>query len=230
MLLFVAADRMEFTGILRHAGEVAPVKLPVDWCRRVKFGSHDVLLATNGIGAKRAAAAVDIITDQFRPDAIISTGFCGALDPALGIADVVVGTSVTDGTSTIESQLPASDRAAHQGRIHTAARVIQTAEEKAALRNTGAIAVEMEAAAVATRAAALRVPFYCVKSVTDLSGETLTNDFNAALRPDGHFDTMLLVRKMLRRPIDRLPELVRLRNRCARAARVLGDFFVDCRF
>ena len=48
----------------------------------------------------------------------------------------------------------------------------------------------MEAAGVAERAAALGLPFYCIKAVTDLAGETMANDFNAALRSDGHFDTM----------------------------------------
>jgi hypothetical protein len=58
----------------------------------------------------------------------------------------------------------------------------------------------------------------------------MANDFNAALRADGHFDTMGILRETLRRPLARLPELCRLRQRSIRAARVVGDFFADCRF
>jgi len=88
----------------------------------------------------------------------------------------------------------------------------------------------MEAAGVADRAAARGVPFYCVRVVTDLAGEDMANDFNRALRPDGHFATMSILRETLRNPLVRVPELLRLRNRCIRAARVLGDFIADCRF
>jgi nucleoside phosphorylase len=108
--------------------------------------------------------------------------------------------------------------------------VAQTAAEKRRLRSGGGSVVEMEAAGVADRAAARGVPFYCVRVVTDLAGEDMANDFNRALRPDGHFATMSILRDTLRNPLVRLPELLRLRNRCVRAARVLGDFIADCRF
>jgi nucleoside phosphorylase len=108
--------------------------------------------------------------------------------------------------------------------------VAQTAAEKARLRAKGSIAVEMEAAGVAERAAARNLPFYCVKAVTDLAGEDMANDFNSALRPDGHFATMVILRSSLRQPLIRIPELLRLRKRCARAALSLGEFIADCRF
>ena len=66
--------------------------------------------------------------------------------------------------------------------------------------------------------------------VTDLADEDMANDFNRALRPDGHFGTMSILIGALRRPRVCLPELLRLRNRCAMAARALGDFIADCRF
>ena len=108
--------------------------------------------------------------------------------------------------------------------------VAGTAEEKRKLHSTGAIAVEMEAAGVAQRAQKLGVPFFCIKSVTDLADETMANDFNAVLRSDGRFDTMKVLVSSLRRPWVRLPELVRLRKRCLLASRSLGVFIADCRF
>ena len=80
------------------------------------------------------------------------------------------------------------------------------------------------------RAQALGLPFFCVRAVTDLADETFANDFNAALREDGHFDTMQILRSAMLRPVARLPELVRLRKRCGIAARTLGEFLADCRF
>ena len=43
------------------------------------------------------------------------------------------------------------------------------------------------------RAPELGLPFYCVRAVTDLADESLANDFNRALRPDGHFDTISIL-------------------------------------
>jgi hypothetical protein len=88
----------------------------------------------------------------------------------------------------------------------------------------------MEAAGVAARAESLGRPFFCIKAVTDLAEESMANDFNSALRSDGHFVTIEILKSSLRHPAGRLPELFRLRKRCLRAATVLGDFIADCQF
>ena len=227
-LLLIASAPMEF----RFGGACfsLPSALPVDWSRTIRLGSHDVLAVANGAGAMRAASAVDAAAAVFHPDAVISTGFCGALDPDLRVADVVVATAVVSADRRYNA-LPVSTAAAyHSGVVCSIDRVAQTAEEKRRLRAGGAMAVEMEAAGVAARAQALGLPFHCIRVVTDLAGETMANDFNAALRSDGHFDTMVILRATLRRPLARLPELCRLRQRSVRAARVLGEFFANCRF
>jgi adenosylhomocysteine nucleosidase len=208
-ILMVASDPME----LRH--------LPRN------TGFH---LTAKGVGAKYAAAAVDAALDTFPADAIVSTGFCGALDRSMQIGDIVVGSEVINGARRYPVTEPKSARPHHSGPIASIDHVAQTAAEKSALRSSGAIAVEMEAAGVAERAAARALPFYCVKVVTDLAGEDMANDFNSALRPDGHFATMDILRSSLRQPLVRIPELLRLRKRCARAALLLGEFIADCRF
>jgi adenosylhomocysteine nucleosidase len=229
-ILLVAADRMEFPGILHHAAGVSAAHLALDWSRSVRLGNHDVVLAANGAGAHRAASAVDAAMKSFPADAIVSTGFCGALAPELEIADIVVGSAISAGSRTFPALHPASDWKHHIGVICSIDHVAQTVEEKRRLRAGGASVVEMEAGGVADRAAARSVPFYCIRVVTDLAGEDMANNFNLALRPDGHFGTIRILQGALRHPLVRLPELFRLRNRCVRAARVLGDFIADCRF
>jgi nucleoside phosphorylase len=232
-ILFVAADRMEYSGILARASNVKRPETPVDWARSAVLAGNDVMLVANGVGWRRAAEAVDRAA-AFRPDAIVSTGFCGALDREMAAGDIVVGTAVwRDGLESyrVATQAPpGGTMAAKAGPILSIDHVAQTAEEKQQLRSSGACAVEMEAAGVAARAAKLGIPLYCIRSVTDLAGETMANNFNAALRPDGHFDTILILRRSLQHPVVRLPELVRLRNRCVLAAQALGAFFADCRF
>jgi adenosylhomocysteine nucleosidase len=229
-ILLVAAAPMEFPGILHHATGVSPAGPAVDWSRAARLGTHDVVLAANGAGAQRAASAVEAALASFPAEAIVSTGFCGALAPELEIAEVVVGTAILAGSRTFPALQPAASRQHHSGVVCSLDHVAQTAGEKRRLHSGGASVVEMEAGGVAERAHARGLPFYCIRVVTDLAGEDMANDFNRALRPDGHFATIEILRGALRNPLVRLPELIRLRNRCALAARVLGDFIADCRF
>jgi len=226
----VAADRMEFSGILAQAERTSRAALGIHWARRVWLSGHEMLLAANGAGASRAAAAVDGALRTFAADAVVSTGICGALRSELAIADLVVADSVTAGERSFRARPVSGAAVWHTGIVASVDHVVQTAEEKARLSDSGASAVEMEAAGVAERAAAHGLPFSCVKAVTDLGDETLVNDFNKALRDDGYFDTIVLLRGTLRQPLVRVRELLRLRKRCVRAARMLGDFFADLRF
>jgi hypothetical protein len=143
---------------------------------------------------------------------------------------VVVATEVIGANGRFSARAPATSLPHHLGVVLTIDHVAQSAAEKRSLRQTGSIAVDMEAAAVAERSGALGLPFFCIKAVTDLAGEDMANDLNAAMRPDGHFDTIKILGSIFCRPLVRLPELLRLRRRSARAARALGDFFADCRF
>lgn len=226
----MASDPMEFRGILSHARDVRPLPLGIDWARAGRFGTHEAVFAANGVGRKRAAAGVDAAIRHWMPDAIVSTGFCGALDENLAVAEIVAGTAIAGSDRTWPAAPVYAAAPFRSGAVCSIDRVARTAEEKTELRRSGACAVEMEAAGVVQRAESLGIPFHCVRAVTDLAGETLANDFNSALRPDGHFATMLILRGALRQPTVRLPELLRLRNRCVRAARGLGDFIADCRF
>ena len=228
-LLLVASDAMEFRGLLTRMEPRRKISLGVDWARTGAMSGHELLLAANGVGAQRAAAAVDAAWTVFSADRVISVGFCGALDPALEVADVVIGTCIA-GKNRRFPVLPVDGKAKASGIVCSIDRVARTSAEKRTLHHTGGIAVEMEAAGVAERAESLGLPFSCVRVVTDLAGEDMANDFNRALRSDGHFATMRIFRDALRHPAARFPELIRLQRRCVRAARALGEFFADCRF
>lgn len=232
-LLFIASDAMEFRGALRRSRHISRTSLPVDWSREVSLNGSDALLVANGVGAVRAAAAARQTIDWFQPEAVISTGFCGALCHSLKIADVVVADRVVGGSALYPARTvdgAASATATAVGSIRSISYVAQTAAQKRELASGGAIAVEMEAAGVASEAARRSLPFYCVRAVTDLAGEDMANDFNNALRPDGHFATMKILREAFLDPANRLPELLRLNKRCILAAWALGDFFANNRF
>lgn len=221
---------MEFRGVLAHTSNMAELPLEIDWNRFGRLGSCEAVFAANGAGKKRAAAAVDCAVAKWKPDIVVSTGFCGALERSMEVAEVVVGTRVQSALGSWPAEPVCCEMPHRTGIVSSIDRVAATSAEKRELRRSGASVVEMEAAGVAQRAESLGIRFQCVRVVTDLADETMANDFNSALRPDGHFATMHILLGALRQPTIRFPELLRLRSRCLRAARGLGDFFADCRF
>lgn len=229
-LLFIASAPMEYSGMLKLMKASQSTPAMGFWGRSGRMSGHEMLLVANGAGSHRAAAAVDAASGGFRPDAVVSTGFCGAVDPELEIGQVVIGTSITDADRSYPARQFSGAQNCAPGVVATVDHVVQTAAEKKQLRLQGATIVEMEAAGVASRAEALGLPLFCARAVTDLASENLANDFNAALREDGQFATMRIFRHALKRPAIRFPELLRLRRNCIRAANTLGEFFADCEF
>jgi adenosylhomocysteine nucleosidase len=196
--LIVAAEDREFTGIRKRCGD--------------KF----VLLA-NGPGRRLVQ---EILAEKRNVDGIVSTGFCGALDPTLKIGDIVVS-----------GEPVRSRRAFVQGGVLTADRVAVTAAEKRELRaRTGAIAVEMEASAVEAKAREWGVAYRCVKVVSDVAAEDMPLDFNLYRDAAGRFSLGRIAMAAMLHPFTAMPALIRLDKNCKAAAEKLGEFFADCEF
>jgi adenosylhomocysteine nucleosidase len=205
--LVVAAESRELQGILKRCGASAILDWPAAFAREAKWRGDRWLLVANGPGKRLAA---QVMEKRIEVDGVISTGFCGALDPALRVGDIVD---------------------ARSRRIHTADRVAVTAREKAALfASTGAAAVEMEAAALEQAASAWRVPFYCFRAVSDTAAEDMPLDFNLYRDAAGRFSRGRIALAALARPFTAIPALLRLDRNCRIAAESLGDFFADCTF
>jgi nucleoside phosphorylase len=225
-VLFVAADPLECTDWVSRWNEVRKVSLAVRWARAGKFKGREVAAIANGAGAERAFAAV-VLAGQV--SAVCSIGFCGALDEDLRVGEVFVATEIRNGKRIYGTMQPKSPAVA-SGPVASIGRVARTAAEKRDLRASGASIVEMEAAGAAGAAADLGVPFYCVRVVSDLAGEDLANDFNAALTAEGTFSVARLAIGALASPWKRLGELVRLKHRAEMASKKLGAFLADCTF
>jgi adenosylhomocysteine nucleosidase len=109
--------------------------------------------------------------------------------------------------------------------------VAVTVAEKRELREaTGAVVVDMEAAAVEEKAAQWNVPFRCIRVVSDIAGEELPLDFNRFQDSSGRFSLIRIATQALFHPFTVLPALLRLNKNCRSAGKQLGVFFADCRF
>ena len=231
----MAAEPREFDGLLRFCSGVRKLAWPVywarsGWARSGESGGRDLWMVANGAGAAHAGKAVEVACSACQPEAIVSMGFCGALDPALGIGDVFVATAVDAAGRRFDVRLPHCEIPHSTGVLASIDHVAQTAAEKKLLRAGGASAVEMEAGGVAQFAAAHGIPLFCVRSVTDTASQSFVTDFNKALLSDGHFGTMKLLTSALGSPGKAFPELFRLRHLCRIATRTLGEFIDGCRF
>jgi adenosylhomocysteine nucleosidase len=223
--ILIAAEAREFSGILKRSGRGARLNWPAKFAREVSLNGRKLWLIANGPGTRsidevfgrKPRGTSDMLAS------VISTGFCGALDPALRVGDIVV--------SGDPGGLDCGPNFA-RGEIVSFDRVAVTAAEKKALREkTGAIAVDMETAEIKHYARQMgRVPFYCIRVVSDTATEDMPLDFNQYRDSNGRFSRTRIALAAMSRPFTRIPGLRRLEANCNVASESLGAFFADCRF
>lgn len=199
-------------------------------------GGLELHLINTGIGHERAREASESALFAVSPDGIISTGYAGGLDVA-GLGELILGTGIRDWTSDrsdVEIQadcgfLEAAQVAAReatvtwrQGPVLTVQHIIWRASEKQALgRASGAIAVDMESAAIASVAVAAGIPFLVARAVSDSAADDLPMDFNRWLAP---FGPARLLMEIIRRP-SALTRLYAMKRQADRASETLRRFF-----
>lgn len=227
-IVLVAAEAREFEGLAARVS-TQPLRWGLQYAREAQLHDRRAILVAHGAGFRMAGFAADAVRRKVLPEVVVSTGFCGALDPGLRTGDVLVASRVI---------VPERDRiyscdtigSAATGPLLSQDHVVCTSGEKGELRRTGALAVEMEAAAVAERAQSWSVPFYCIRSVSDSAGESFGIDFNRMRDGNGRFCRSRIAVSALARPWSRIPALLQLDRNCRKAAQSLGEFLANCRF
>ena len=164
-------------------------------------------------------------------DAVISSGFAGALKDKLPVEQVIVPTKI--GTLRDATGLAASPGLAQAARrrgaraietLLTADHIIATQEEKSRLATFGD-AVDMESFHVVSRFTEQKIPVAVVRAISDRFDEDLPVNFGRVLTPDGHVKPGALVCELLDHPT-KIPSLVRFGQQSRNAAKSLA-FFLD---
>jgi adenosylhomocysteine nucleosidase len=186
-----------------------------------------------GIGSAAAhRAATSLVADG--AGALVSWGFAAGLDPALAPGTLVVSRRLEPPVPGASSAATAADAWAARlsarlrdlvplvnGTIACPDHVIRTADEKRTLGASGAVAADMESAAVATVAAAAGIPWVALRVLVDTVDVIVPLAVAAAIDSSGRFEMGRFFRALLRHPMD-LASLPSLASAYRRAMRTLA--------
>lgn len=203
---------------------------------RARLGTTEIIGIATGLGMDRAAAAARRALQSFAPvELVIATGLAGALSEDLQPGDLVLADHliVDDqraGLAPAPIAIPCADLAhfkaaleTHRikfaaGTILTAAQILKDGGAKRAARaRTGALAVDMESAAVAAEAHRRGLRFACVRAVLDTVDEEIVGAELAG--PDGEVRPLMAASFVLRNPtaVVGLARMMRSLNRATAA-------------
>jgi adenosylhomocysteine nucleosidase len=197
------------------------------------WGDDEVLAVAVGVGPARAGAGAAKVLEAAGAQRVVITGVAGALDTSLEVGDLIRPSVVVDARSgvvrTPSTPDPGGGILATVERVHLSGRGPLPGRWPAGdgdiLLPAGAMAVDMETAAIAAACEAKGVPWDVVRAVSDVAG-TLTQEAASLLRPDGRADVYKAARLALRDP-RALCRLVRLGLDSARAVRVATGAIVS---
>jgi len=180
-ILIVTAVRPETRAAIAALSQPRRVRPTAQPCWQGRAGANHVTLIQAGIGHVAARRAVTAASDPF--SVIVSLGFAGALVPGPGTGDFVLSRTVLwdeNGqlrrhevarglVDTVETALPPElRRAALRGALLSSPVVLATpAAKEEAARHYGAVAVEMEAAALAGYATDNGIAFLALRVILD---------------------------------------------------------------
>ncbi|MGH7274246.1 MAG: hypothetical protein ACREIQ_07315 [Nitrospiria bacterium] len=213
-------------------------------------GSLKILLVQTGVGPDQALQAAQIAITSFPVAVLISVGFASALKGEMKIGDLVVGESAfylnRNHTNSYRADgllLLLADQASQEftkdesrggyravprasvfkGPILTVRRLVEDAAEKKTLAcTTGAIALDMESAAIASAAADAKIASLPVRAISDLVDEDLGGVANF-LSPEGALRPFKGVFYLISHPTA-FARINRLRTHTAIASKRLGRF------
>ena len=184
-------------------------------CRGRLPGGAEVLAVRSGQGGARARAAAAWLVE--RGATILAVmGVAGGLHPALRPGDLVLA-----GENRWES-LPLRREAnawlqVQCGNLADVGQPVLTPAGKAALfRESGALAVDLESAAVGRLAREAGLPFFALRAVCDPAGREVPAELWACLTEAGRVRPAVLIRAVLNRP-RLIRDLLRLRRDFAAA-------------
>jgi adenosylhomocysteine nucleosidase len=219
-VVLFAATRWELAAIRRAMPDARRIEIDGVSGFTGRQGGRSYRLVLSGIGPDAAAATANAVLRREAALAV-SAGFAAALLSTAAVGEMVVATSVLagrfEGRWTQAGTPMACDDAVIRAVQAAAAQVgaiarsgpmvslptvlCRAADKQQVSQSAGAIALDMESAAIGNVARMHGVPFAVMRTVSDAVHEDLPLDFNAFLKPWGWargISAMLLAPSSLR--------------------------------
>lgn len=169
-------------------------------CRR-----HELEIRVSGPGPAAAIATLEACLD-LRPRLVLSWGIAGALR-----ADLRSGDLIRPGSVVTEDGTHYGTAAPHEP-DHCLASVSKPlrdpGQRQRLAARTGAMAVDMESAAMAAICQREHIPFRCLRAIADDMQQRLPVWLDAGMKQDGRLAVGATALGLLRHPWD-LPDLIR---------------------
>ncbi len=200
----MTATRIEFHAVVRALPATHSVSH--NGPRAITYHGQglNVLVIQSGIGPVKARISTQQLVDAQSWDVLISAGFAGGVDDTAPIGSLVIGQEVFE-TSSSPHSLPSQPIMCHSDWVKTALTIpwhghgvlrtgkftcvdrvlIHSAEKYSVGIRSGAVAVDMESAAIGQIAQGHDLPFLIVRAISDGVNDDLPVDFNLFLAPSG---------------------------------------------
>lgn len=174
----------------------------------------NVVAVAGGIGCVAAQAAAQAIVTKFRPQVLLSVGLAGALIRSLKVANVITPNVIVDAGTGCEYRCESGG-----GVLVTAGEIADSNSKQQLVERFHALAVDMEAAGVASVAAQEQVGFHCVKAISDEADFSMP-PLNRFVDEDGNLQTGKFAAWASVRPAV-WPRMIALGRNSSRAAQAL---------
>ena len=130
------------------------------------FENGQAALICGGIGSEAARRATEAIIQAVNPALVLSVGFAGALDGSLQVGAVIEPRTVINAADGVRTEIGLSEGVGEG--VLVSSNTVAGKEQKSRLRKAyGALAVDMEAGAVAQGAQARGIEFATLKAISD---------------------------------------------------------------
>ncbi|MGB3903967.1 MAG: 5'-methylthioadenosine/adenosylhomocysteine nucleosidase [Anaerolineae bacterium] len=204
VIAVVAALKEEIEPLVEAMDDVQASKWGKRSIHEGVIGDSEVVAVACGVGKVKAAACTQHLIDRFSVEAVICTGVAGAVNPRLGIGDIVISRRalqhdfelgdpdlvkklrrrwlkadprLMDLAAEAGEDLGFEDRI-HVGTVLTGDQAITSPEKRQWLwENFGGDCVDMEGAAMAQVCHLNSTPFLVVRAISDFAAENSIAEF-----------------------------------------------------
>jgi adenosylhomocysteine nucleosidase len=174
------------------------------------IGDVEVTATTTGIGPPAGARAAERLLSAMTFDHLMVVGIAGGLGPEVEIGDVVVPEVVIDMATKAEYRPSPLGDTASAGNLLMSGVLLEEQHNYTQFVTEGALAVDMETAAVAEVCESHGIPWSVFRGISDRPRDGLVDqDVFGLARPDGSANLPAVARYVLRRPwrVGRLAKL-----------------------